>query len=76
MPSAKKGPRGPETPEDTSGTPSQREGFAEERAAFETGPEDLARFNQKVELVRTFDRIESSEGRDQVLDLARRLAGG
>ena len=49
-------------------------GFGEARAAFETVAVETSTFEQKLQLVRNFDLIESDAARQQVLDLARRLA--
>jgi hypothetical protein len=50
-------------------------GFGEARTAFETGSLEASTFEQKLQLVRNFDRIESDAARQQVLEFARRLAG-
>ena len=50
-------------------------GFGEARAAFETAVSDRTTFEQKLQLVRHFDLIESDAARQQLLDLARRLSG-
>jgi hypothetical protein len=50
-------------------------GFGEARAGFETVALETNTFEQKLQLVRNFDLIESQAARQQVLDLARRLAG-
>jgi hypothetical protein len=50
-------------------------GFDEARAAFEMVSLETSTFEQKLQLVRNFDLIESDAARQQLLDLARRLAG-
>lgn len=49
-------------------------GFNEARAAFETVSLKTSTFEQKLQLVRNFDLIDSEAARQQLLDLARRLA--
>ena len=50
-------------------------GFADSSAAFERPTLDQQRFSESLVLVRDFGLIDTDAGRQQLLDLARRLAG-
>ena len=49
-------------------------GFSEAGAVFAEPTQDTTRFNESLALMRSFGAIESDEARQQVLDLAQRLA--
>jgi hypothetical protein len=49
-------------------------GFGEAQTGFQSGSGDAVAFNQKRDLVQHFSMIDSEAARQQVLDLARRLA--
>jgi hypothetical protein len=74
MTSRSKGPEGP-PPVEPPGSPDKPAGFSEAPIHFDSGAVDARRFNDKVELVRNFDLIDSDEGRRELLELSRRLAG-
>jgi hypothetical protein len=74
MTSRSKGPEGP-PPVEPPGPPDGPAGFSEAPPHFELGAMDASLFDDKVELVRNFELIDSDEGRRDLLELSRRLAG-
>lgn len=70
-------PRKPSSANPSAPGPSAAgEGFNEAAAVFAQPSADEQRFSESVALMRVFNLIEGTASRQQVIDLARRLAGG